>query len=101
MPNRVDLSGGSKTQESTKAAKGGKSAGGEANKGNAVKIGIVAVCLVVAGVVLWYNFRPTPPPPPQPSFDPLADLPPEQRKAEERRLELQEQNFKKNPPAGS
>jgi hypothetical protein len=101
MPNRVDLSGGSKKPEAAKGGKGGKSDGGEDSKGNAIKIGIVVGCLVLAGVVLWYNFRPVPPPPPQPSFDPLADLPPEQRKLEERRIELQEQNMKKNPPAGS
>jgi hypothetical protein len=101
MPNRVDINSTGKKADAGKAAKGGKADNTEA-KGNAIKLAVVAVCLVLAGTLIWYNFLRTPPvPPPQPSFDPLAELPPEERKREERRLELLEQELKKNPPAGA
>lgn len=102
MPGRVDISGGSKPKETDAKGKARDKDGAAPSSGNAVKLAIVAVCFVLAGGVVYWNFlRQPPPPPPQPSFNPMEHMTPEEQKVEQRRMEIEERDLKKRPPAGA
>jgi hypothetical protein len=98
MANRVDISGGKTAEKKSEKAAKGEGMG----SANAIKLGIAAVCVILAGVFVYFNFFHKPaPPPPTPAFNPEEHMDEKQKVEYKKQLEDMERDLKKRPPAGA